>query len=248
MDRVTAAAVFNRICELGSLSAAGISRPMVSRYLEEIEKWAGARLIHRLSRHLSITPAGECVLQKTRQLMRLSDEIDEQSACSMPAGTLRVVCAHFTASHMIGPLLSSFLTRYLALRIELEIGSQPVNLVSERIDVAIRITNNPEPGMIARRLGECVWVLCASPDYLRVRGTPQTPDDLHHHNCLHYSNFAGQTWHFLNGAEKPVSVPVTGNFSAGMSSVLCDAAVHAPAYWYSFCYLFVIPVDLFPGA
>lgn len=79
MDRVTAAAVFNRICELGSLSAAsralGISRPMVSRYLEEMEKWAGTRLLHRSSRRLTLTPAGEVILQKTRQLALLSEAI-----------------------------------------------------------------------------------------------------------------------------------------------------------------------------
>ena len=89
MDRVTAAAVFNRICELGSLSAAsralGISRPMVSRYLEERESWAGTRLLHRSSRRLTITPAGEAILEKTRQLARLSEEIRQET----PQGFLR---------------------------------------------------------------------------------------------------------------------------------------------------------------
>lgn len=105
MDRVIAAQVYNRICELGSLSAAaralGISRPMVSRYLEQMEKWAGTRLVHRSTRKLTLTTAGEKVLQKTRTLTQLSQEIEDQSAKDRPSGTLRVACAHFTAMHMV---------------------------------------------------------------------------------------------------------------------------------------------------
>ena len=229
MDRVTAAAVFNRICELGSLSAAsrslGISRPMVSRYLEEMEKWAGTRLLHRSSRRLTITPAGEAILLRTRQLARLSEEIEQESTQAMPAGTLCIACAHFTATHLVGPAIPDFLSRYPALRIELEINNQPVSLIGERIDLAIRITDAPEPGAIARRLGECRSVLCASPGYLAKQGTPQTPEALSSHNCLYYSRFAGQSWHFTAPQGEKIAVAVRGNFSAGISSLLCDAAI-----------------------
>lgn len=229
MDRVTAASVFNRICELGSLSAAAraldISRPMVSRYLDEMEKWAGARLLHRSSRRLTITPAGEKVLEKTRMLARLADEITGQGEPGEPQGTLRVACAHSTATHILGPMIPAFLARYPLLRIELEINNQPVSLIGERIDVAVRITDNPEPGAIARRLGECVSVVCAAPDYLLKHGTPETPQDLSQHNCLHYSRFAGQSWHFNDANGDALTTAVSGNFSAGISSVLCDAAI-----------------------
>lgn len=229
MDRVTAAVVFNRICELGSLSAAsralGISRPMISRYLEEMERWAGTRLLHRSSRRLTLTPAGEAILQKTRQLALLSEAIQQESTQGVPAGTLRIACAHFTALHLVGPVIPDFLARYPALRIELEINNQPVSLIGERIDLAIRITDAPEPGAIARRLGECRSVLCASPGYLQMRGTPQLPGDLAQHNCLYYSRFAGQSWHFTAAGGEKISVAVKGNFSAGISSLLCDAAI-----------------------
>ena len=229
MDRVTAASVFNRICELGSLSAAAraldISRPMVSRYLDEMEKWAGARLLHRSSRRLTITPAGEKVLEKTRMLARLADEITGQGEPGEPQGTLRVACAHSTATHILGPMIPAFLARFPLLRIELEINNQPVSLVGERIDVAVRITDNPEPGAIARRLGECASVVCASPDYLRKYGTPETPQDLSQHNCLHYSRFAGQSWQCNDANGDALNTAVSGNFSAGISSVLCDAAI-----------------------
>lgn len=229
MDRVMAATVFNHICDLGSLSAAaralGLSRPMVSRYLDEMEKWTGARLIHRSSRKLTITPAGEEAQVKTRTLAQLSQAIGAASAADIPSGTLRVACAHFTAMHILAPVLPDFLARYPELRIEVEINNQPVSLVGERIDVAIRITDNPEPGTIARRLGECESVLCASEAYLRQYGTPQTLEELARHNCLYYSGFAGKSWHFLDEQGEAVSVAIKGNLSAGISSLLCESAL-----------------------
>ncbi|RHI05885.1 LysR family transcriptional regulator [Enterobacter cloacae] len=229
MDRVIAAQVYNRICELGSLSAAaralGISRPMVSRYLEQMEKWAGTRLVNRSTRKLTLTAAGEKVLQKTRTLSQLSQEIEGQSEKDLPSGTLRVACAHFTAMHLIAPVLPGLLSRYPQLRIELDVNNHPVSLVGERIDVAIRITDNPEPGMIARRLGECRSVLCASPQYLATHGTPGQVEELAQHNCLHYTFFAGQSWHFLTPEGENVSVAVSGNLSASISSLLMEAAV-----------------------
>lgn len=229
MDRVIAAQVYNRICELGSLSAAsrslGISRPIVSRYLEQMEKWAGTRLVNRSTRKLTLTAAGEKVLLKTRSLSQLSQEIEGQSASDLPSGTLRVACAHFTAIQIIAPVLPGLLSRYPQLRIELDVNNHPVSLVGERIDVAIRITDNPEPGMIARRLGECHSVLCASPHYLATRGTPERVEDLAQHNCLHYSFFAGQSWRFLTPEGESLSVAVSGNLSASMSSLLMDAAI-----------------------
>ncbi|WP_058911470.1 LysR family transcriptional regulator [Entomohabitans teleogrylli] len=229
MDRVMAAQVYNRICELGSLSAAarslGMSRPMVSRYLEQMEKWAGARLLHRSSRRLTLTPAGEQILQKSLRLARLSEEIAGQQDNATPSGVLRVACAHLTAQQVIGPMLPAFLARYPALRVELEVSSQPVSLVGERIDVAVRITDNPEPGAIARRLGECRSVLCAAPAYLEQRGAPREVAQLADHNCLYYSQFAGRTWHFVTAQGEALSVAVSGNLSASISSVLRDAAL-----------------------
>lgn len=229
MDRVMAAKTYNRICELGSLSAAarslGLSRPMISRYLDEMEKWAGARLIHRSTRRLTLTPAGEKILEKTRQLALLSLDIEGDATRLTPSGTLRIACAHFTAIHLLGPVIPAFLTQYPALRIEVDINNQPVSLVGERIDLAIRITNSPEPGVIARPLGECRSVLCASPGYLAKAASLETLEDLTQHNCLHYSRFSGQSWSFRDPQKGKVAIAVNGNFSAGISSLLCDMAM-----------------------
>ncbi|AML35228.1 Putative HTH-type transcriptional regulator YhjC [Klebsiella aerogenes] len=202
-----------------------MSRPMVSRYLEQMEHWAGTRLIHRSTRKLTLTSAGEKVLQKTRSLTQLADEIAGQTERAVPSGTLRVACAHFTAMQLLSPLLPEFLARYPQLRLELDINNHPVSLIGERIDVAIRITDNPEPGAIARRLGICRSVLCASPRWLQQHGQINSPEELSQHNCLHYSHFATPTWQFTDPQGEPVSVAVSGNLSAGISSLLMEAAV-----------------------
>lgn len=75
--------------------ALGISRPMVSRYLEQMEKWAGTRLVHRSTRKLTLTPAGEKVLLKVRNIIQLAQDIEDQSAKDVPAGTLRVALRAF---------------------------------------------------------------------------------------------------------------------------------------------------------
>ncbi|MCL0268904.1 LysR substrate-binding domain-containing protein, partial [Klebsiella pneumoniae] len=103
------------------------------------------------------------------------------------------------------------------LRLELDINNHPVSLIGERIDVAIRITDNPEAGAIARRLGVCRSLLCAAPRWLRQHGPLTTLDDLQQHNCLLYSHFAGQRWQFSDAQGQEASVAVNGNLSAGIS-------------------------------
>ena len=111
MDRVIAARIYADM-RAGQFErgrrALGMSRPMVSRYLEQMEHWAGTRLIHRSTRKLTLTSAGEKVLQKTRSLTQLADEIAGQTERAVPSGTLRVACAHFTAMQLLSPLLPEF--------------------------------------------------------------------------------------------------------------------------------------------
>ena len=110
-----------------------------------------------------------------------------------------------------------------------------MNLVEERIDLAIRITNELDPNLIARPLGHCDSVVCASPAYLAAHGAPASVQDLAPHNCLTYSYFGKSLWQFERGGER-VAVPVSGNLSANESQVLLAAAIEGagiamqPAY------------------
>lgn len=232
MDRVTAAEVFVEIAERGSMVAAAdaldMSRAMVTRYLAQMEQWAGARLLHRTTRRLSLTAAGEQVLERCRGMLAFAAEMPTLPAddASAVRGLLRVACAQSLAQEVLAPAITAFLRRHPLALVDLRIDSRAVNLVEERIDLAIRITNDLDPNLIARRLGDCASVVCAAPAYLAEHGTPARPEALAGHNCLTYSYFGRSLWEFADAAGARISVPVGGNLSANEAQVLLAAAGH----------------------
>ena len=230
MDRITSASVFITIAERGSLAGAAealdMSRAMVTRYLAEMEEWAGARLLHRTTRRLSLTSAGEVTLGRCRELLSLAGEVATAGdpGAGEPRGLLRVACSQFLSQTALAGAMVGFLRRYPLARVDLQVDNRAVNLVEQRIDLAIRITNALEPGLIARQLGECRSLLCAAPSYIAEHGLPVEPQDLARHNCLTYSYFGKSTWQFAREGAAPVEVPVGGSLSANESMALLAAA------------------------
>lgn len=248
MDRLEAAKVFVTIVERGSMVSAAnaldMSRSMVTRYLSEMEEWSGARLLHRSTRSLSLTPAGEQVLDYCHRLLELANEVPAVSHASVaiPRGLLRISCSQFLAHQILAPVVRQYLASYPQASVNIHVSSQTVDLVAERIDLAIRITNELDPNLIARRLGECESVVCAAPSYLTARAAVVHPEDLTQHNCLTYSYFGDVMWRFYQAdvAAKQAqalnsdltlnqgqafNVPVNGNFSANDSMVVLNATL-----------------------
>jgi len=230
MDRILAAQVFVSIAERGSLSGAAelldMSRAMVTRYLAEMEDWSGARLFHRTTRRINLTAAGEATLIRCREMLALAEQVPVvgDSLTDEPRGILRIACSQSLAQASLAAAVTAYLQRYPRTSIDLQIDNRAVNLVEERIDLAIRITNQLAPGMIARNLGKCASIVCAAPAYLKAFGIPKRAEDLSQHNCLTYAYFGKSLWHFER-AGKAISVPVGGNLSANDSMVLLRAAV-----------------------
>ncbi|SDW48931.1 transcriptional regulator, LysR family [Pseudomonas syringae] len=230
MDRIMAARVFIAINERGSLIAAAaaldMSRAMVTRYLAQMESWAGARLLHRTTRKLGLTASGQATLLRCQQLLELADAVPlaADTHVDEPRGMLRIACSQSLAQAVLASAVTAYLQRYPGTSVDLHIGNETVDLVSERIDLAIRITNQLDPNLIARPLGHCNSVVCAAPAYLAAHGTPSTPQELSSHNCLTYSYFGKSLWEFTH-QQSPLSVPVGGNLSANDSVVLLEAAV-----------------------
>jgi DNA-binding transcriptional LysR family regulator len=244
MDRLTAMQVFITVVDSGSQSAAALqldlSRPVVSRYLAELEEWVGARLLHRTTRRLSLTPAGNEVLERCRRMVDAASDL--QHAVSqpqqLPKGLLRI-----TTSTSFGPQLvqavAEYVRRYPAVAVDLVMLDRTVNLVEERIDLAVRITSRLDPNLIARKLSTCRSTICAAPAYLREHGTPQQVAELAMHNCLTHSYMSKSWWEFDRKAPSPArrragrerdeqahcSVAVSGNISANEALVLMHAAL-----------------------
>jgi DNA-binding transcriptional LysR family regulator len=229
MDRITAAKVFVVIAERGSMvkaaDALDMSRAMVTRYLAQMEQWAEARLFHRSTRRQSLTEAGEETLVRCRQLLETAEGMRASSSAEAgaPHGLLRISCSPSLGQAAIARAVASYLKHNPRVRIDLQMTNQAVNLVEERIDLAIRITNALEPNLIARQLAVCDSVICAAPSYLNERGTPERLEELSGHNCLAFSYFGKNLWHFKRDNET-VAIPVSGNISANDSMVLMAAA------------------------
>ncbi|MCF5597336.1 LysR family transcriptional regulator, partial [Pseudomonas sp. PA-3-10C] len=225
MDRLQAMRVFVTVVDLGSQSAAAdhldLSRPVVSRYLAELEDWVGARLLHRTTRKLSLTAAGGETLPRCRQLLDLCG--DMQAAVSepddAPRGLLRLSVSTSFGQAQLGAAIAEYVKLYPLVTVDLQMLDRTVNLVDERIDLAIRTSNDLDPNLIARRLTVCRSVVCATPAYLREHPAPQKVEDLARHNCLTHSYFGKSLWHFEENGEH-VSVPVHGNITANEASTL----------------------------
>ncbi|MDE9454248.1 LysR family transcriptional regulator [Xenorhabdus bovienii] len=230
MDRITAAQVFVTIVEQGSLVAAAerldMSRAMVSRYLAEMEKWAGVRLLHRTTRKISLTSAGENAYQRSLKLQELAETIPVQQSLESQTlrGLLRVSCSQSLGTSALSVAIPEFMHMYPQIAVNLQINNKVINLIEERIDLAIRITNNLEPNLIARPLSICHSVVCAAPSYLDGKIIPQKPTDLASHNCLTYNFFGKSLWLFEKQHEQ-YSVPVSGTLSANESTVLMEATL-----------------------
>ncbi len=230
MDRLTATRVFVEVVERGSQTAAAealeMSRAMVSRYLGELETWVGARLLHRTTRKLSLTGAGEQLLGQCREMLAMADAMQSVSRTdeAAPRGTLRIACSQSLAQAWLVHALDDFTRLYPQVSVDLLVGSQAVNLVEARIDLALRITNQLDPNLIARQLAVCRSVVCATPAYLARHGTPQRPEELAQHNCLSYAYFGRSIWEFSRAGE-PHAVAVSGNLSANESMVLLEAVL-----------------------
>lgn len=230
MDRITAMRVFVEVVERGSQTAAAdaldMSRAMISRYLAALEEWAGARLLHRSTRRLSLTGTGEQMLPQCREVCALAESMQSlgRDHREAPSGRLRVTCSQSFAQAWLVHEIGRFQQQYPAVGIDLLVNSQAVNLIEERIDLALRITNQLDPNLIARRLGTCRSVVCATPAYVARHGLPRTPEDLVRHDCLTYSYFGRSLWSFFRDGE-PSAVPVSGRLSANESMVLLEATL-----------------------
>ena len=195
MDRLTATRVFVEVVDRGSQTAAAehldLSRAMVSRYLAALEGWVGARLLHRTTRKLSLTQVGNELLPHCREMLHTAEMMRATGikANDGPSGNLRVATSQSFAQTWLSPVLVEYLARYPNTSVDVLVGSHAVNLVEERIDLALRITNQLEPNQVARHLGDCHSVVCAAPAYLAKAGTPKEPHELAGHNCLTYSYF-----------------------------------------------------------
>ncbi len=231
MDRLTAMRVFAEVATSGSFSATAdkldMSRAMVTRYVGEMEQWLQARLLQRTTRSVTLTDAGELALRRCQQMLALTQDLEEETATTTEGelrGQLRLTCSVSFAFAQLGAAIADFLAQHPQLKIDLDASEGSLNLVEKRIDLAIRISAEPDPLLIGRPLARCESALVASPAYLAAHGTPQDPAQLAQHRCLSYANFGKSVWQLTQGAEV-AKVAVASPFSANEATTLMRAAL-----------------------
>lgn len=182
--------LFAAVMRQGSYAAVARDRELapstVSRAITALERELDLRLFERSTRKLAPT---EAALAYYARLQPLLDELTQAGSAvrdlhQQPQGTLRVTASVSFGRQLILPLLPELAEQYPALKLELLLSDATLNLLDERIDLAVRLGPLADSSLVAQRLMRTRYVVCASPDYLRRAGTPQSPADLARHECL----------------------------------------------------------------
>lgn len=201
--------LFATIVDEGGMAAAGrrlnISPAMVSKRLARLEERLGTRLIHRTTRRLALTPAGERLHEDLRAIMAALEEAEQRVSGTLAeaTGTLRVTAPTSFGRMHVAPWLGRFLEMHPKVRMQIDLSDDFADLLATRADLAIRITADPGPGLAAKRLATNRRVLCAAPAYLEKFGTPRSIADLRKHRLLAAD---GQLPWRLIGPKGPVAV------------------------------------------
>jgi DNA-binding transcriptional LysR family regulator len=190
IDHASEMAAFVRVVDSKGFSAAapalGLTPSAVSKLVTRLETRLGVRLLQRTTRALHLTEEGEVFYATARRIVgeieTLESQISGQS--KTPHGLLRVTTSLAFSTHQLAPVIAEFLERFPKLQLELMPTDRVVDMIEEGVDVAIRIGRLADTSFMARKIGEDIRLVCASPSYLALRRAPQRPEDLTRHNCI----------------------------------------------------------------
>ena len=231
MDRLQAIELFIRVVDLGSFSKAaldmGMGQPTATKLVAALEKRLGSRLLHRTTHGVTPTEIGALYYDKCKLIVHHMDDAQSASTLlqSQVRGALRISTSVAFGRRVLSPMVMRFMQMHPQLHIELNFEDRYANLVEQGIDVAVRMGPLADSTLGARYLGINPWVLVASNDYLRARGTPLHPADLATHDALIYSTVQGDArWHLTGADGRLQTVPVKGPLRSNNLSALLVAA------------------------
>jgi DNA-binding transcriptional LysR family regulator len=232
MDRMASMAAFTKVVGAGSFSAAAremqVSQALVTKQIQELESWLGARLLNRTTRRLSLTEVGTAFYERAGRILEAVEEAKDAAGAlqTVPRGRLRINAPVSFGLLHLAPVVTDFLKRYPDVSVELLVNDRVVDLLEGEFDVGVRIGRLRDSSLIARRIGPIRLAVCAAPDYLARHGVPKTPEDLGKHDCLEYTYFETRgEWLLLNPKGDEIVVPVSGRYLANNADVLRTTAL-----------------------
>jgi len=198
----------------------------VSRRIKAIEQRLGVRLLQRTTRKVQLTEAGELYFREVSRLLGdlrcVEGRLDELTG--QPTGELRIVAPMSFGQRRLAAAVVRFATRYPQLRVTLQLEDQQTDIIGGGFDLALRIAQLGDSSLVARPITSVPRVFCASPDYLRRRGAPQTPNELLQHDCLHYNLISEREEWSFGGPDGGETVVIKGVFCSNNGDVLAEAA------------------------
>lgn len=223
-------AVFAAVVRHGGFTAAAralaLQKSTVSRMVARLEERLETPLLQRTSRHFAVTDAGRLLLSRCEEGLRLLEAAEGVvQTVEQAGGRVRLTAMPDFAERFLAPLLVEFSRREPRIQVELLLTTRVVDLLEERVDVAIRSGPLADSSLMARRVGLAQRYLVASPSYLAARGRPRTANDLKRHECLAYRTSEGTaTWRLLT-AGRTRNVRLSPRMAADSFTVLHDWAV-----------------------
>lgn len=205
--------------------AIGVPNSTLSRRISMLERAIGLRLLHRTTRKIELTEAGQLYFERCKRIVDEARLAHEQlgEMVAQPSGVLRVSLPVDFATTYLTPLLAEFARRYPGIGFEFDLTPRRVDLVTEPFDVAIRMGELADSGLIARHLARLPRYLYASPKYLELSGEPKQPDDLTRHECLCMPKFG--SWVLTDGPRK-AEVVVGGRFTLNSIGMIRQLAAN----------------------
>lgn len=231
MDRIDAMRTFVAVVNEGSFSKAAtttqLSPQLVSKYIAKLEEQLHTRLLNRTTRKVSVTEAGSQYFIHAQQILLSIDEMEAQlgGLQQLPKGILRISApVSFALKHM-AKLVTDFQARYPSVTVDLQLSDRKVDIVEEGFDIALRIGQLESSSLIAKKIAPIRVVLCASPDYLNIHGTPKRLEDLEAHRYLHYSYMNIDTKGHVFKYLKAKQLKESSVFRSNNGDVLVEAAI-----------------------
>lgn len=231
MDILAPMKTFVRVVEAGSFTAVAneqnTTQPTISRQIAALEVHLSTRLLTRTTRALTLTEDGRVFYEQAVRALAVIAEAEASvgGRRGKPSGLLRLSTPVVFGRLHIVPRLPAYLARNPDVSIDLVMSDTFTDLIEHGIDVAIRVGEITDPGLVAKRIGLVRRIAAASPDYLKKRKPPRTPQDLIDHECIVYTRLAtGNRWIFESDAGQ-VSVEVTGRYRADNSEAVRDGVL-----------------------
>lgn len=222
-------ATFVLIIDQGSFTAAakaaGATPSAISRSVSRLEQALGSKLLHRTTRKLALSETGKMVYEHAQEMLNAAQmALDSGSSRQQIAqGKLTVSVPKAVGHFVIHPLMAEFLERYPDVDVCLRLEDRYMDLIDDGVDLALRISQSPSPGLYGKALMPVSHVICATPAYLRQHGTPDTPQALRHHSCISLGETpADARWKFRLG-EKSETIQTHGRYAANHTGVRLDA-------------------------